>query len=57
MPDFPEDRPDGYDESKVWDEDNQIWVTTEDLLRKGGSRYRSVLIAIGKDLVYFEELS
>jgi len=51
---FPEDRPDEYDENLVFDEDTQTWVSTEDLLRKGGSRYRSVFIAIAKDLVYFE---
>ena len=56
MPAYPEDRPGTYDESKVWDENTQTWVTTEDLLRKGGSRYRSILVAIGKDLIYFEGL-
>lgn len=55
MPDFPEDRPAGYDEDKVWDEVSQMWVSTAVLLEQGGSRYRSQLVVVGKDLVYYSE--
>ena len=52
---FPEDRPSGYDPDLVWDEVTQAWVSTAALLEQGGSRYRSQLVVVGKDLVYYSE--
>jgi hypothetical protein len=56
MPDFPEDRPGSYDEDLVFDEATQTWGSDETLLTQGGSRYRTQIVAVGKDQVYFEEL-
>jgi len=55
MPEFPEDRPRTYDPDLVWDEVSQTWVSTAALLEQGGSRYRTQLVVVGKDLVYYSE--
>ena len=54
---FLRDRPDAYSEDSVWDEDTGTWGSDEGLLKGGGSRYRAQLVAIAKDLIYFEELT
>jgi len=55
--DFPSDRPDTYDEDLVFNWDTGTWVSTESLLAEGGSRHRTQLVAVGKGLVYFEEIT
>jgi hypothetical protein len=55
MPGFPEDRPQSYDEDLVYNEDTGTWGSNETRLREGGSRHRAQLVAVAKDLVYYEE--
>jgi hypothetical protein len=50
---FPPVRPSVYDPDLVWDEDTQAWVSDEDLLRRDGSRHKTQLVVVGKDLIYF----
>jgi len=53
---FPEDRPAGYDEDLVWDDDNQEWVSTESINQQGGGRYRTNAVFVGGDQIYFEAI-
>lgn len=43
---FIEDRPETYDETKVWDEDSGTWVAADG---SGGSLYQNQLVAVGYD--------
>lgn len=56
-PAFPPARTGAYDEDSVWDEDTGTWGSDEALLKAGGSRYRAQLIVVGKDLIYYEEVT
>lgn len=61
MPDalqtFPATRPGDYDPDKVFNEDTGQWTSDEDLLRRDGSRHKTQLVAVGKDLIYYSEVT
>ena len=57
VPDFPADRPVSYDPDLVFDDVTGTWVDSEELLAGNGSRYRGQLVAIGRSLIYYEEIT
>lgn len=57
LPTFPATRPGDYDDDKVWDEDTGTWTSDEDLLRRDGSRHKTQLVCVGKDLIYYSEVT
>jgi hypothetical protein len=54
---FPAERAVDYNPDLVFDEDTGTWVTDKELLAGNGSRYRSQLVCVGMDLIYYEEFS
>jgi hypothetical protein len=54
---FPAERAEAYNPDLVFDDVTGTWVTDEELLAKGGSRYRSQFVCVGMDLIYYEEFS
>ncbi len=60
MPDalqtFPATRPQSYDPDSVYNEDTGTWTSDEDLLRRDGSRHKTQLVVVGKDLIYYGEI-
>ena len=51
---FPATRPGSYDPDLVFDEDTGTWTSDADLLTRDGSRHKTQLVAVGKDLIYYE---
>lgn len=41
-----EDRPETYDETLIWDEENGEWTDADG---SAGSRYQTYLVAVGQD--------
>lgn len=54
---FPPDRPGSYDPDLVFNEDTGQWTSDEDLLRRDGSRHKTQLVVVGKDLIYYGEIN
>ena len=54
---FPAERADDYDPDLVFDEDTGTWVSDEELIARGGSRYHSQFVCVGKSLIYYEEVT
>lgn len=50
---WPDDRPDGYDSDKGYDEGNEDWTSDDDHIIASGGRYKEVLIAIAYGTIYF----
>lgn len=54
---FPAERDVAYDPDLVWDEDTQDWVDDADLLLRDGSQHHTQFICVGKDLIYYEDIT
>jgi len=57
MANWPDARPVGYDSDKGWDETNDVWSTSETYKAKGGGKYRTQIIVVAEDKIYFEVVS
>ena len=50
---FPSTRSSDYDPDLVFDDDTGTWTDDEDLLARDGSRHKTQLVCVGKDLIYY----
>jgi len=52
MASWPDERPDGYDADKGWDETNGEWSTSETYKAKGGGKYRTQIVVVAENKVF-----
>ena len=57
MNNFPETRPDLTIADKGFDETTGEWSTANEFTDAGGGKYKTTLIAIAGETIYYEELS
>ena len=51
---FPEDRPNGYDPDKVFDESANDWAAITALTTSGGEKLKNYLVVVSEDnKIYF----